>query len=124
MRGGVTGLAQGYCLVSPPLPALSPALLTSPCPSHCSRCPAKFIYPIIVLSRHVSSSVSTPLLCLASACHHTETLPPAITTVKRSDTLDKQMLSGVPIKVLFSSIQFMYSFYSYHTAAQCVLSVA
>lgn len=82
-RGGVAGLAQGYCLVSPSLPTLSPALLTSPpCPSHCSRCPAKFMYPIIVLSRHVSSTVSTPLLCLAPACHHTETLPPAIPAVK------------------------------------------
>lgn len=33
--------------------------------------------------------------CLALACHHTETLPPATAAVKRSDTLDIQILAGV-----------------------------
>ena len=102
-RGGrvSAGFVQGYCLVSPSLPLVSPAPLTSPCPSYCSRCPAKFIYPIIVLSRHVSSTVSTVLLCLVPACHHTETLPPALSPSERSATLDIQIPNNVQTKVFF-----------------------
>lgn len=101
-----TGLLS--CISLPP--HLSPAPLTSPCPSLCSQCPAKFIYPIIVLSRHVSSTVSTPQLCLAPACHRTETLPPATTAVKRSDTWALQ--TGACVLII------------YYLAALCILTVA
>ena len=41
--------------------------------------------------------------CLALACHHTETLPPATAAVKRSDTLDIHILAGVYLLNLSTS---------------------
>lgn len=89
----MTGLSQGYCFVSP-FPTVLP-------PPTFPQCTAKFIYPIIMPSLHVSSTVSTPQLCLALACHHTEPLP--LLWIPRG-VRSKDIFPPIPVYILCHSV--------------------